>query len=78
MVKTSQVSLYDSITIPEHTTRGTQPTITGGTTRGTQTSQHGPFFSRELPDDVKLGIVGGVGHWVSHHKRWLVCVVISG
>ena len=24
-----------------------------------------PFFSRQLPDDVKVSIVGGVGHWGS-------------
>ena len=31
-----------------------------------------PFFSRQLPDDVKLTIVGGVGHWGSY-KIACVC-----
>ena len=31
-----------------------------------------PFFSRQLPDDVKLSIVGGVGHWGSQ-KVACVC-----
>ena len=31
-----------------------------------------PFFSRKLPDDVKLSIVGGIGHW-SSQKVACVC-----